>query len=166
MQRVLSVKNLFSLFLIAWFAYGVWEARSYAFLAKIFPLYVSLVLLVVAVISIVLEVRRTADRAGNLQDASGASDLAVKWDIPMSMVWQRFGFYLATILGLYLLIYLVGYPLAITLFILLFYRLVAGAGWVTAVVAALAGFGFLALASSVMGMDWPQGLIRLPWPLG
>jgi hypothetical protein len=28
------------------------------------------------------------------------------------------------------------------------------------------GLGFLALASSVMGMDWPEGLLNLPWPLG
>jgi hypothetical protein len=46
MSRYLTLRNLFSLFLIAWFGYGVWEARSYAFLAKIFPFYISLVLFI------------------------------------------------------------------------------------------------------------------------
>ena len=39
-------------------------------------------------------------------------------------------------------------------------------GLVLSVVAGCAGLGFLALASNVLGMDWPAGLLKLPWPLG
>jgi hypothetical protein len=166
MSRHLTLKNAFSLFLVAWFAYGVWEARSYAFLAKIFPFYISLVLLVFAVISIVLEIRRVVDRAGDLHDRSAGSDLSVDWDIPMAEVWQRFGLYLGIILAVYVSIYIIGYPPAISLFICLFYRHVAGAKWRASIIAGCAGLGFLALASRVLGMDWPAGLIQLPWPLG
>lgn len=166
MKRFLTVNNIFSLFLVLWFAYGVWEARSYAFLAKIFPLYVSLVLLVIAVISVVLEVRKVVDRAEDLHQASSSADLSVDWDLPLTVVWRRFGLYIAIILGVYLGIFLIGYPLALSLFILLFYRLIAKANWTAAVIAGCAGLGFLALASCVLGMDWPQGLIKLPWPLG
>jgi len=166
MSRHLTLKNLFSLFLIAWFAYGVWEARSYAYLAKIFPFYVSLVLLVCAVISIVLEIRKVVDQAEDLHEKSSGADLSVDWDLPMSVVWQRFGFYLGVLLAVYMFIYLIGYPLTMTLFICIFYRYVANAKWVVSIVSGLAGLGFLALASSVLGMDWPSGLIKLPWPLG
>ena len=166
MSRYLSLKNIFSLFLIAWFAYGVWEARSYAYLAKIFPFYISLILLIFAVISIVMEIRMVVDKADNLHDSSSSSDLSVDWDMPMSVVWQRFGLYVGIILGLYVSIYIIGYPLAVSLFIGLFYRLIAKAKWVTSVVAGCAGFGFLAMASKVLGMGWPEGLIKLPWPLG
>lgn len=166
MSRYLTLRNLFSLFLIVWFAYGVWEARSYAFLAKIFPFYISLVLLVFAVISIVLEIRKVVDRAEDLHEKSSGSDLSVNWDIPMADVWLRFGLYLGIIVVVYVFIYIIGYPLAISLFICFFYRFIAHAKWRTSIIAGCAGLGFLALASNVLGMDWPAGLIKLPWPLG
>jgi putative tricarboxylic transport membrane protein len=166
MARFLTLKNIFSLFLVVWFAYGVWEARSYAFLAKIFPFYVSLVLLLCAVISIVLEVRKIVDRADDLHDTSSGSDLSVDWDLPMSEVWRRFGLYIGIILAVYVFIYFIGYPLAMTVFICLFYRLIAKAKWTISLIAGCAGFGFLALASRVLGMEWPQGLLKLPWPFG
>jgi hypothetical protein len=163
---MMTLKNLFSLFLIAWFAYGVWEARNYAFLAKIFPFYISLILLICAVISIVLEIRKVVDQAEDLHGASSGSDLSVDWDIPMAVVWRRFGLYVGIILGVYVFIYLIGYPLTMSLFILLFYRFVAKAGWIASLIAGAAGLGFLALASHLLGMDWPEGLLTLPWPLG
>jgi hypothetical protein len=166
MARLLTLKNVFSLFLVLWFAYGVWEARSYAFLAKIFPFYVSLILLLFAVISIVLEIRKVIDRADDLHEASSSADLSVDWDMPMAVVWQRFGLYIGIILVVYLFIFLIGYPLALSLFIFLFYRLIAKANWTASIIAGCAGLGFLALASRVLGMDWPRGLVTLPWPFG
>lgn len=166
MARLFSIKNLFTLFLIIWFAYGVWEARNYAFLAKIFPFYVSLVLLVFAVLSIIMEVRKVVDEAEDLKATSSASDLSIEWDMPIVEVWRRFGFYVGIIVGVYICIYLIGYPLTLTLFILLFYRMIAKASWTASCIAGAAGLGFLALASNVLGMDWPEGLLKLPWPLG
>ena len=166
MARFLSLKNIFSLFLIAWFAYGVWEARSYAFLAKIFPFYISLILLLFAIISIVIEIRQVVDQAEDLHGVSTGSDLSVDWGMPMAVVWRRFGFYVGIILAVYVCIYLIGYPLALSLFICLFYRFVAKARWISSVIAGVAGLGFLALASHLLGMDWPEGLLQLPWPLG
>jgi hypothetical protein len=160
------MKNFFSIFLVAWFAYGVWEARSYAFLAKIFPFYISLVLLVFAIASIVFEVHKVVSQAEDLHGDSSGADLSVDWDMPMSAVWQRFGLYVGIILGVYVFIYIIGYPVAMSLFICLFYRLVAKARWIASIVAGCAGFGFLTLASKVLGMGWPEGLIKLPWPLG
>ncbi len=166
MTRLFRAENLFSLFLVLWFAYGVYEARNYAFLAKIFPFYISLVLLIFAVISIVIEIRKVVDDAEDLHKESGSSDLSADWDMPVELVWRRCGFYLAIIIGLYVSIYLIGYPLAITFFIFLFYRLVTKASWTASIIASAAGLGVLALTSKVLGMDWPQGLIQLPWPLG
>ena len=166
MARILTLKNLFSLFLIVWFAYGVWEARNYAFLAKIFPFYISLILLVFAVISIVVEIRSIVDKAEGLHEDSTGSDLSVDWDMPMTVVWQRFGLYVGIIAAVYVFIYLIGYPLTMSLFICLFYRLIAKARWVSSIIAGCAGLGFLALASHLLGMDWPAGLMKLPWPLG
>lgn len=166
MARFLTLKNLFSLFLVVWFAFGVWEARTYAFLAKIFPFYVSLILLLFAIISIVIEIRQVVDQAGGLQSVSSGSDLSVDWGMPMAVVWRRFCLYVGIILVVYIFIYLIGYPLALSLFICLFYRFIAKAKWVASIIAGVAGLGFLALASHLLGMDWPEGLVQLPWPLG
>jgi hypothetical protein len=166
MARCLTLKNLFSLFLIAWFAYGVWEARTYAFLAKIFPFYISLVLLIFAVISILIDIRSVVDKAEDSHGASSSSDLSANSGMPMAVVWRRFGLYIGIILGVYVFIFLIGYPLSVSLFICLFYRLIAKANWIISIAAGCAGLGFLALASNVLGMDWPEGLVKLPWPLG
>lgn len=166
MAKHVTLRNIFSLFLILWFAYGVWEARDYAYLAKIFPFYISLVLFIFAVISIIVEIRKKVDDAEELHAASSGSDLSVDWDIPVSVVWRRFGLYIGLILAVYVFVYLIGYPLAVSLFIALFYKLVAKARWIPSIVAGCAGFGFLAMASEVLGMGWPEGLIKLPWPLG
>jgi len=166
MAKLFSIKILFSLFLIAWFAYGAWEARSYAFLARIFPFYVSLILLIAAVVSIIIEIRKIVKPAENMESGGGSADLSVDWDIPIAEVWQRFAFYLSLIIGLYGCIYIVGYPLAMSAFVFLFYRWVAGASWKASIIATAAALIFLAIASRVLGMDWPQGLIHLPWPLG
>ena len=97
------------------------------------------------------------------EDSGGG---ASKWDIPMADVWKRFLFYVGIIIAVYLGIWVIGYPLSITLSIIFFYRFVAKARWVWWFVAGGAGLGFLALAFQVMNMDWPAGLIHLPWPLG
>jgi putative tricarboxylic transport membrane protein len=167
MRNLVTLRNLFSLFLIAWFAYGFWEAREYAFLAKIFPLYVSLILLICAVINLVKENYPQVRQA--LTDATptqSSSDLSSQWDIPMSLVWRRFAFFVSLILVLYVATFIIGYPVSITLFIFLFYRFVTKTSYPAAGIAAAAGLGFLALASKVLNMYWPEGLITLPWPLG
>jgi len=86
--------------------------------------------------------------------------------IQTSKVRKRFGFYIGIILSVYLFIYLIGYPLTMTLFICLFYRLIAKAKWSISIVAGCAGFGFLAMTSHLLSMEWPEGLLKLPWPLG
>ena len=166
MRRWLTLKNVFSLFLVVWFAYGVWEARSYGFLAKIFPFYVSLVLLILAVVHIVMEVVRTLRKTGGDSNTTGGGDLSVDWDMPMAEVYGAFLIYVGIIIGVYIVIYLIGYPVAMTLFIIIFYRFMANAGWLGSLIAGAAALGFMALASHVLGMYWPEGLIVLPWPLG
>jgi hypothetical protein len=166
MKRWLTMKNLFALFLVVWFAYGVWEARGYGFLAKIFPFYVSLVLLVLALVSLAIDIVRSVRKAGGGQGTATGSDLSVDWDMPMSEVYVAFLIYVGIIVGVYVAVFFIGYPVALSLFIFLFYRFVAKAGWIASLIAGAAGLGFMALASHLLGMDWPDGLMKLPWPFG
>jgi Na+/glutamate symporter len=164
LRSVLAFKNIFALFLTLCFVYGAWEARTYAFLAKVFPFYISIVLVILSVINLGQEINASLKQVE--QGKGGFADLSTNWRIPIELVWRRFFIYIALIFLLYGVIGLVGYPLALTVFIFLFYRFFAGASWWASVIAGSAGLGFLALASSVLNMDWPQGLLQLPWPLG
>jgi hypothetical protein len=164
-KKLLSIRIVFSALVTLAFAYGVYEALGYAYLAKIFPLYVSLVLLVVGLINLAQEIRDKWKGVSEVK-SGGTADLEVKWDIQMSQVLQKFGVFLAMLIVLYGCIWLIGYPVSITGFIILLYRYVARTKWHWALVAGAAGLGFLALVSKLLYMDWPEGLIRLPWPLG
>ena len=156
---------IFSAFVMLAFGYGIYEAFFYAYLAKIFPFYVSLVLCVLAIINFIQEIR--VSRNGAKTDSTGAADLDSEWgDFAMSEVLRRFSVFVVVIIVLYALVWLIGYPLSITLFIIILYRYVTGTKWRWAIVAGLAGLGFLALVSKLLYMDWPEGVFKLSWPLG
>jgi hypothetical protein len=160
-----TVGILFSVLITLAFGYGIYEAFSYAYLAKIFPLYISLVLCGLAIINLVQEIR--ASRNGVRADQKGTADLESEWgDLSMSDVLRRFSVFVIVIIALYALVWLIGYPLGITLFIIILYRYIARTKWHWAIVAGLAGLGFLALVSKLLYMDWPEGILKLPWPLG
>jgi hypothetical protein len=156
---------VFSALVTLAFGYGIYESFSYAYLAKIFPLYVSLVLCILAIINLIQEFR--AFRKGTTTSESGTADLESEWgDIGISEALRKFSVFILVIVVLYACTWFIGYPVSITLFIIIVYRYVAGSKWHWAVVAGLAGLGFLALVSKLLYMDWPKGLIHLPWPLG
>lgn len=159
------LRFIFSAIVILAFGYGIYEAFSYAYLAKIFPLYVSLVLFILAIINFIQEIR--AWRKGAEGKARGAADLESEWgDLGMSEVLRRFALFVAVVIVLYALVWLIGYPLSITLFIIVLYRFITGTRWHWSILAGLAGLGFLALVSKLLYMDWPEGIFKLPWPLG
>ena len=164
-KKLFSIRILFAAAITLGFAYGAWEARTYAYLARIFPFYISLVLFFLALINLVQEIRKTLQGVAE-EEAGGTADLEVKWDIEMSQVLMKFVFFVAIIIILYGCIWLIGYPLSITIFIIFMYRYLSETKWVWALVAGLAGLGFLALVSRLLYMDWPEGIVKLPWPLG
>lgn len=164
-KNLLSNRILFAAAVTLGFAYGVYEARTYAYLAKIFPFYVSLALFFLALINLVQEIRKTLQGTAEA-DAGGTADLEVKWDIEMSEVLMKFLLFLVVIIILYGFIWLIGYPLSITIFIIVMYRYLSETKWIWALIAGLAGLGFLVLVSKLLYMDWPEGVFKLPWPLG
>lgn len=161
------VRNLgiiFSVLITLAFGYGIYEALSYAYLAKIFPLYVSLVLCILAIVNLIQEF---GSRKGTTTSGGGTADLGSEWgDITMSEALRKFSAFILMIIALYVCTWIIGYPVSITLFIILLYRYLARSKWHWAIIAGLAGLGFLALVSKLLYMDWPEGIIPLPWPLG
>lgn len=164
LRKAFSFKNIFALFITLCFAYGVWEARGYEYLAKVFPYYISIFLLFFSILNLVQEVRGSLHPSDSNQVSF--SDLSTSWNIPIQEVWKRFFFYLGLLLVLYGFIWVLGYPLTMTLFIFFFYLFIARAPWWVSAIAGLSGLTFLAVTSRVLAMVWPEGLIQLPWPFG
>jgi len=163
-SNLFAFKNLLALAFTLWFGYVAWGALRFPYLAKVLPLYVGAFLFVLGIANLLHQVFLTSKTAR--EEGGGLADLSTDWKMAIDIVWGRFFFFLGMILALYACFWVVGYPVTMTLFIFLFYRSVARASWWASIVAGLAGLAFLALASHVLSMQWPEGLIPLPWPLG
>lgn len=163
-SNLFAFKNIFALALTLWFGYVAWGSLRFPYLAKMLPLSVGTCLFILGIVNLVQQIMATARDAE--KDGGGFADLSTNWKIPIELVWRRFFIYLTMIVLIYVLIWIIGYPLTMTLFIFVFYRFFAGASWWASVIAGLAGLAFLAVTSHVLNMQWPEGLIVLPWPLG
>jgi hypothetical protein len=162
------MKIIFALLVALVFGYTAWEAISYPYLAKIFPLSISIVFLLLALISLGLDIRsyqkekrKTESVRRDIKISAAAAKNEEEGTRSMSIkeVCSYIGL-------LYLGIWLIGYPLSITTFIIVFYRFIGKTDWVLASVIGIIGFDFIILVSEIMTLDWPAGLIPLPWPLG
>ena len=147
------------------FAYAAYEAIEYMFLARVFPLFLSLVMLGLSLINLILDMITTVKKREF--SGPGIVDLETQWDMPIRDVWVRFGIYFGILLLLYLCIFVAGYVISMVLFVTVFYRWIARSGWPVAVIAGAAAFVFIQVAAKILVVDWPSGLIhqwvRLPW---
>ncbi|MEL7215695.1 MAG: tricarboxylate transporter, partial [Pseudomonadota bacterium] len=77
---------------------------------------------------------------------------------------------LAWFAGLLALTFLLGFVLALALFLVAFLRFRAGRSWAFAGAYAAAGIAFICAMAGTLNRDFPAGLlqelVRLPWPLG
>ena len=94
-----------------------------------------------------------ADREAGEQEKSGRG------------LWET----LAWFVGLLVLTSLTGFIIALTLFLLAFFRRRAGRGWAGTALPTAAGISFICLLAGILNRDFPPGLLqefaRLPWPL-
>lgn len=102
---------LFCLFLIAVAAFAVWAAVGWTFKAKLFPLTVSIPLIVLAIVQLVMEVLGKAELAGG-----PAVDLEFSADVPPEVARRRAIGAFLWVAGFILLVYLLGFPLAVPIF--------------------------------------------------
>jgi cytochrome c oxidase subunit IV len=158
---------IFAGFFVIVFAYGVYEARDFPYLAKVFPYSISLVGVVFAVIQFGIELRKYLLQ---VEDAEADFvDLAPDRTLPPEVLFKRALAYLLWFVGLYLAIWVFGFVIAMTGFLVTFLRFDAELRWSKVCQLALGGFVFVVAISWGMSLYWPEGLIaqwvELPWPL-
>ncbi|MFV0333011.1 MAG: tripartite tricarboxylate transporter permease [Tropicimonas sp.] len=127
---------------------------------KIIPLVVGSIALLCCAIMLVQMMRRPetdvifADKEMAGEDA----------DAPYGL-WSTLAWFAALIAGTFF----VGFILALTAFLITFFRVRAGASWWLTLVLTAAGIAFMCLMAGALNRDFPPGLLQdafdLPWPL-
>ena len=71
--------------------------------------------------------------------------------------------------GLLVLTSLIGFILALAIFLLLFFSVRAGQSWLRTLLLSAVGIGFICFMAWLLNRDFPPGLLQsaytLPWPL-
>ena len=126
---------------------------------KVFPLTVGLVTLVACLAMLVRMMRRPETDDIFIDLESGGADAAAPHGLWGTLAW---------FLGLLVLTGLFGLVIALTLFMLGFFRVRAGLSWMSSAIYTACGVGFIIFLSWVLGREFPPGLlqeiVRLPWP--
>jgi hypothetical protein len=156
-----SGRALFSLFLLGVGTFAVVSAWRWPFKAALFPLAVGIPLAVVAAIQLVLDLR------GRGEPAEGpAVDLQFGGDVPDDVARRRAAVLFAWIVGFAALVWLVGFPLAVPLFMVSYLVLQSATGWpVAAGLTAAAWAFFYGVFQWALRLPFEQGWIqtRLGW---
>jgi len=128
---------LFSLFLIAVAAYAVYSAWGWTFKARLFPLSVSIPLIVLAATQLLL------DLFGKAETANGPSvELEFGADVAPDVARRRASGIFAWIVGFILIVLLLGFPLAVPLFIFFFLKLQSRVSWWQSATLTAGAWGF------------------------
>ncbi|MEM7238743.1 MAG: tripartite tricarboxylate transporter permease, partial [Pseudomonadota bacterium] len=127
---------------------------------KVFPMFVGIVSIVAVVILMIQMMRRPETDVVFADKESSGDDR----EAPHGL-WQT----LAWFVGLLILTSLVGFIIALAVFLIAFFRIRAGEGWTRTLLLSTAGIGFICLMAWVLNRDFPPGVLQqsfaLPWPL-
>ena len=127
---------------------------------RIFPLTIGLVTLA-GCLALLWRMRRApADDEVFIDLEQGQDDGQATYGLWGTLAW---------FLGLLILSFLFGLIIALAFFLLAFFRLRAGLGWLASALYTAAGIAFICGLAYLLGRDFPPGLLQsyvdLPWPL-
>jgi hypothetical protein len=147
----------FCLFLIAVAGFAIHSALGWTFKAKLFPLAVSIPMLVLAATQLLLDLFGRAETGGS----GPALDLELSADVPPEVARRRvFGIFL-WIAGFILLVFFLGFPLAVPLFMFLYLSLQGDMRWwLTIGLTAVAWGFFYVVFQRVVHLQFEDGLLQ------
>jgi hypothetical protein len=151
-----SGRVLFCVFLIAVAGFAIYTARGWAFKAALFPLAVSIPLLILASVQLLQII---FDRSESV-DVS-AVDLEFTRDLPPELARRRVIDTFSWIIGFIASVYLVGFPLTVPIFIFCYLKFQSDVGWLAALVAtAITWGGFYALFQWLVHIQFEPGAVQ------
>ena len=155
---------VFLLAVIAFVVFALYNTASipdYAAVDRVFPVFVASVTLVCALILLVqsMWVPESHVLFADRESSTEASDNVYS-------LWST----LAWFAMLLILTSLLGFILALLIFLLSFMKVRAGLSWVATVIYSASGIAFICLLAHLLNRDFPAGvlqsIVKLPWPLG
>jgi hypothetical protein len=147
---------LFCVFLIAVAAYAIFAATGWSFKTKLFPLSVSVPLLVLATVQLLLMIR------GKEETNDGAAmDVDFSTDVPAEVARGRVINIFCWIVGFIVLVYLLGFPLTVPLFIFVYLKFQSDVSWLQSIIFTAITWGcFYFLFQSLVHIQFESGVIQ------
>lgn len=149
-------RSLFSLMLMAVAAYAVFKARHWSFKAALFPFATGIPLFVLAGTLFVMEFLSGDEKSGG-----PAVEIELSSDVDPAVARRRIAGILAWIAGFIVLVFLVGFPIAVPVFIFLYLLLQSRVGWLLSVsLTATAWLCFYGLFQWLLHLPFEDGFIQ------
>jgi tripartite tricarboxylate transporter TctB family protein len=147
---------LFCFFLIAVSGFATFSALGWPFKTKLFPLSVSIPLLILATTQLVMTIFGRGETNGG-----AAMDIDFTTDVPPEIVRRRVIGIFCWIVWFILLVYLLGFPVTVPLFIFLFLKIQSGESWLQSITLTAITWGcFYLLFQKLVHIQFETGAIQ------
>jgi hypothetical protein len=168
-MKKINLSILLTLFFVLVMGAAIYFALDFPFLGAIYPIVVASFVLILALYSLVQQVKVSGSEEGLAESKNmGAIDIEAESSMPMSERFQKATRAFAWLLALYLLIWLVGFKIGAIVFIIVYIRIMAGTRWVMLLSLTVGLVFFLFCFDWLLGVYWPVGLLGLwledTWP--
>jgi hypothetical protein len=146
---------LFSLFVILFAAWGLLSTLGWPLKTAFYPRAIGLPLLALAAAEFILTMRGAPEST-----SSGAMDIEFSSGVSAPVALRRTLGIFAWIGGFLAAIVLLGFPIAVPLFVFAYLRAQAREGWLTTLIlVAIAWFGFTAVFVRLLHLPFLEGLL-------
>lgn len=147
---------VYCIFLLAVAGYAIYQASGWSFKTALFPLAVSIPLLVLLSIQLLQIIFGKAEA-----DGGAAVDVELTSDVPPEVARGRVIGIFAWIVGFIFSVYLIGFPLTVPLFIFTYLKFQSGVGWLSTIVATAITWGcFYGLFQWLVHIQFEDGAIQ------
>lgn len=152
---------LFLLLVLAYFVASFIDAYPIRVMSdKVFPLTISAISIAACVALLVRMIRAPESDPVFADGEAGGEDASAPHGLWATLAWFA---------SLLVLSSLLGFILALVIFLIAFFRVRAGLSWLKTLLLTAVGVGFMCFMAGILNRDFPPGLlqefVKLPWPL-
>jgi len=152
----ISAPAIFSFFLVVLAAFAIGSAWSWPFKTQLFPLVTAIPLLVLVLVQLFVDLRGKAEAADG-----PAVDLALSTEVPEAIARRRTLLTFAWMVAFIALVFLIGFPLAVPLFMFCYLMLQSAAGWWRSLALTAVAWGFFyGLFERLLRFPFGEGVVQ------
>jgi hypothetical protein len=152
---------LLSLLVIVLSGWAVLTARAWPWKAALFPLVIGTPVLILAGIELLLELF-----SSGRQPQGQHMDFQLSEHLPKEVVLRRTATIFLWLFGFFVAIVLIGFPIAVPLFVFLYLKVQGREGWLLSTISTILAWGFFyVLFIRALNLPFPSGWL-VTWLLG